>query len=460
MLLLDYWPLRRPLTTARRLVLEKWPFFLLTIASCIVTFLAQKQGEAVISLARVPLAFRLGNAPVAVVDYLFKLFWPVDLCAYYPMPGTLARWQVFLSAGLVVMLTVAAWRWRRPQPCFLIGWLWFLGTLVPVIGLLQVGGQAMADRYMYIPSIGLFLALVFLARDLAGRVQLPQIISTSLMALTAAACILVTEHQLQYWRDSEALFRRALAVDPRNDVAMIDLGIVLHAQGRTAEAMEFYQAAERIDPTRFQLHNDLGNVLSDLGRHTEALAEYRQGIALRPRYAVLHQSAGSELAALNHLDEALTEFAVAEQCDPARSGPHLAAAEVLFKQGRDPAGVAEFRAAVRLAPDDYQTLATVARYLAISENPATRDGQSALPLALKANVLSSQSQPVVFDVLGMALAENGDFTNAIACAQNALALAATARMPATNQFRLHLDRYRQNLPWRESFRATNAPATD
>jgi hypothetical protein len=443
-----------------RLVLEKWPFFALTTASCLVTFIAQQQGEAVVSLARVPLSFRLENAPVAIVDYLFKLFWPAGLCAYYPMPNAIPLLRVVLSVALLLLISAAAWHWRRCRPYFLVGWLWFLGTLVPVIGLLQVGGQAMADRYTYIPSIGFFLALVFLARDLAGRVRMPRIISTGLMVVIATACILVTRQQIQSWRDGETLFRRILAVDPRNDVALIDLGVALNAQGRPEEALVVYQQAEKINPARYQLHNNLGNILRNLGRHADALAEYRQGIALRTGNAGLHFNAGAELATLGRFDEALNELSTAEQCDPRLSAPHLEAAKLLFKQGRDSAGVEEFRTAVRLDPGNYQTLATVAHYLSASENDATRDGRAALPLALKANELSGNSQPVVFDILGMALAENGDFTNAIICTQNALTIATTVQLQRTDQIRARLELYRQHLPWRESFRATNAPGSN
>jgi len=475
LLLLDFWPLNRvvvlkpktdgtssptfnyQLSTINRLVIEKWPFFLLAAASCVITFFAQKQGEAVISLAAVPLRYRLENAPVAAVGYLLKLFWPAGLCAYYPMPERLPALQVGLSVAVLLLISAAAWHWRKPRPYLLTGWLWFLGTLVPVIGLLQVGGQAMADRYTYIPSIGFFLALVFLARDLAARIRLPATIATGLMILVSTACILATEHQLQYWRDGETLFRRALAVSPQNDVALVDLGVALEMQERWGEALVVYRQAEVINPGRYQLHNNLGNILSRLGRHPEALAEYRLGLALRPGNAALHLSAGTELAALGRFDDALTEFAAAEKCDPALSGPHLETAKVLFQQGRDPAGVEEFRAALRLDPDNYQTLATIARYLAVSDDPATRDGQTALPLALKAGELSGRSQPMVFDILGMAFAATGDFTNAATCAQNALDLATAAQMKNTDQIRVRLDLYRRNLPWRESFRATNAP---
>ncbi|MBW8863925.1 MAG: tetratricopeptide repeat protein, partial [Verrucomicrobia bacterium] len=312
MLLLDWWPLNRLAgarpSPASGLILEKIPFFALTVISCIITFIAQKQGEAVISLTRVPLLLRLENAPVAAVDYLLKLLWPANLCAFYPMPEKIPALQVILSVAVLLIISAAAWRWRLQKPYLIFGWLWFLGTLVPVIGLLQVGGQAMADRYTYIPSIGFFIALIFLARDFAVQLQMPKIVQHGLMTLAAATCILVTEHQLQFWHDGETLFRRVLAVTPANDVALINLGVALQSQDRLEEALPIYRQAEKINSTRYQLHNNIGDILGHMGRHAEALAEYQQAIALRPDNAHLHLSAGMELAALDRFAGALSEF--------------------------------------------------------------------------------------------------------------------------------------------------------
>jgi tetratricopeptide (TPR) repeat protein len=319
----------------------------------------------------------------------------------------------------------------------------------------QVGGQAMADRYTYIPSIGLFFALVFLAHEIAQRVRLPKLIAFGGIGLVSLACILVTENQMQYWRDGESLFRQAVAVNPRNDVALIDLGVALNAHGKPEEALAAYRQAEKIDSSRYQLHNNIGNILGTLGHPDEALTEYRAAIRLRPDREFLHSSAGIQLAVLGQFAEALAEFSTAQKLDATAATPRLEAAKVLFKLGRDAEGVEEFRAAVRLAPDDYPTLATVAHYLAANENAAARDEKNSLPLALKANELSGHRQPMVFDILGMALAANGDFTNAVTCAQNALDLATAAQLKRTEPIQTRLELYKKNLPWRESFRASN-----
>jgi protein O-mannosyl-transferase len=462
-LLLDVWPLQRLNTeqiqpsSFKPLITEKIPFLLLTAASCAVTFLVQQKGEAVATLAKVSLRYRLENAPVAVTGYLEKLFWPANLSIFYPLPDEIPTLKFIFSVLVLILISALAWRWRQARPYFLIGWLWFLGTLVPVIGLVQVGGQALADRYTYIPSIGFFLAANFLLAEWFGKIQTPKLILGALMILILTACIFATERQIQFWHDGESLFRRAVGLSPDNDVALVDLGVALDAQYRFDEALEFYKRAEKIAPSRFQIHNNLGNILSHLGRHAESLAEYKLGIQQRPDSAPLHNSAGTELVALNNFSAAIQEFAAAAQLDSTYGAPHLELGKLLFRLGREADGLTEFRAAVQRDPENYQTLATVAHYLAAAENVAVRDPQDALPLALKANELSGHSQPMVFDILGMALAANGDFTNAAVCAQNALTLANAAKMKNTGQIQERLELYQKNQPWRESFLATNAP---
>jgi tetratricopeptide (TPR) repeat protein len=461
-LLMDFWPLQRLKVKssgfkASSLLLEKIPFFLLVAASCVVTFFAQRSGEAVASLARVPLHYRLENAPIAVASYLLKIFWPANLCAIYPLERIFA-WQVVLSAAVLIFISAVAWRWRNSRPYFLFGWLWFLGTLMPVIGLVQVGGQSMADRYTYIPSIGFFIAIVLLARELALRLQTPKIITAGIAALILLACIRVTEFQLQFWRDSESLFRRAVAVTHDNGIALVNLGAALDVQHRFDEAIVIYRAAEKLQTQpSYQLHNNLGNILGLLGRHEESLAEYGYALHLRPNDPYMHNAAGSELAALGRFDDAFKEFFIAEKLNPTYAAPHLETAKIFLRQGRDADAVSELRLAVNLAPDDFQILAYTAHILAANQNAAARDGHAALLLAAKANDLSGHIQPMVFDAMGMACAELGDFTNAQACAQTAIDLGTALQIQNLGPISNRLELYKKNLPWRESFRATNAP---
>lgn len=464
-LLLDFWPLGRlagsePAGNQRliAIVLEKWPFFLLTAISCIATVIAQKTGGALVSVARVPVHYRIENAPILVVRYLAKLFWPTQLSSIY-MLDRIFIWQTVLCLALLALIFYAAWRRRLSEPYLLVGWLWFLGTLIPVIGLIQVGSQAIADRYTYIPSIGFFLGVVLLAADICARVQTPKIITAGISVVILLACILATEVELSYWRDSETLFRRAIAVTPNNIVALLNLGVTLDNQGRTDEALAIDRRAEKFeDGPYYQLHINLGGLLSRQGKHAEALAEYGMAIHENPGNAQAHNDAGSEFAILGIYDKAFREFSVAEQLDPTYAAPHIETAKVLLKQGRDAEAVNELRTAVRLEPDNFEVLAYTAHILAANVDPAGRDGKTALMLAARANDLTGHTQPLVFDVMGMACAELGDFTSAQACEQKALDLAKALQMQDLDALHQRLEFYQNHQPWRESFRSTNAPA--
>jgi tetratricopeptide (TPR) repeat protein len=441
MLLLDYWPLGRvegcklkiagsqapnlQLATFNLLTFEKWPFFLLTAISCVATFLAQHHGGAVMALEQFPLNLRLENALISYGRYLLMAVWPVNLAVIYPLPSHL-HWMHAAAATFTAVLLVISWLvWRggRAHPYLPVGWLWFLGTLVPVIGLVQVGGAALADRYTYFPLIGIFIAVTFGVCDLAKRFQIPKMIPAVAAILILAVCLALTENQLRYWRDSETLFTHALAVTEDNHVAHVDLGVALEQKGEPNEALEQYRAAEKIAPELYHIHSNLGNLLNNLGQPEAALAEYQQAALLNPGLPVLHARLG----------------------------------DLLLKQGRDAEAIAQFNEAVKLDPLNYQTLAHAAYILAAIENPAVRDGKTALILAVKANVLAGGTQPLVFDILGMAFAENGDFTNAQNCAQNALDLANAAKMKKLESIQQRLELYKNHRPWRESFLATNAP---
>jgi len=472
MLLLDWWPLQRLAghqlpgeglkTPGWRLVLEKWPFFLLTIFSCVITYQVQAKvfhgGAAVTSLKIVPLNFRLGNLPLAYVGYLGNFFWPAKLAVFYPLPNVLLIPVVAADALVLLAISAAAWRWRKSRPYFAVGWLWFLGMLVPVSGLVMVGGASRADRYTYLPLIGIFIIVAFAAGEIAVRFPSARKFFCAMAAIVLIGCIFATEKQLAFWKDSETLFRHALATTADNDIARNNIGFALQQRGDLTGALEQYQAAARFNDQRDVTHNNLGSLLSRLGRHEESLAEYRKAIRLQPNDPVTHIGAGAALVALGQFDAALAEFAITEKLDPQYPWPHVETAQVYFKLGRDEEGVNEFRAALRLAPADYQILTDAAHYLAANENAAARDGQSALALALKANEISGRSQPMVFDVLGMACAETGNFTNAQICAENALTLATAAQMKSLEPLRQRLGLYKNKKPWRESFRATNAPA--
>jgi len=473
LLLLDYWPLQRmsgktaaPAFDSRnaalgQLIMEKWPFFLLTAASCVMTFSAQSQrgDNAVISLANVSLSYRLCNALMSYGRYLLKVIWPTDLAVFYPMSDRVVQVRVLalVSAMILVALSWIVWRTRRSCPYVLVGWLWYLGALVPVIGLVQVGGAALADRYSYIPSIGLFIAAAFGLRDLVYRDRFFKIPAAAAAGLILAGCVALTENQLRYWRDSLTLFGHAVAVTRYNDIAQINLGVALEQEGKGDEALAEYRKAERLAPTRFQVHNNLGNLLDSMGKPGEALAEYREAVRLKPDLPLLHDGLGIVLTELGRFSEAMNEFTNAARLDPTYPWPHFEMGKTLLKQGRDSEALGQFHEALRIDSDNFRILAYTAHVLAADENPEIRDGNAALLLAAKANALTGGAQPFVLDAVGMACAETGDFNDAQDVAQKALDLARARKLKNLDGLQQRLQLYKNHQPWRESFQFTNAP---
>jgi protein O-mannosyl-transferase len=464
MLLLDYWPLKRisfssTLDSQFSIAFEKWPFFLLVAVSCVVTYVAQLHGAAVMTLEQLSFDVRFENALIAYGRYLLDTIWPLNLAILYPLPDHL-HWIHAAAATATAALFVISWlAWRTRNSCiyFIIGWLWFLGTLVPVIGLVKVGSMALADRYTYFPLIGIFIIVAFGARDLAARFQILKFFSLAAAILILIGCVTLTERQLQFWRDSETLFRRALAVTQGNGNAHINLGAALEMSGHQTEALAEYREAVRLADDNINAHFDIANLLAKMNRTTNALPEYRRAIALDPNTANLHNGLGIALADLGKFSEATNEFAVAARLDAEDPWPHFETANVLLKTGRDAEAIEELRAALRIDPDNYQILTFTAHVLAADENSAVRDGTTALALAIKANAHTGGVQPLVLDALGMACAETGDFTNATEVTQRAFDLAAAAKMKKIEPIHQRLELYKKHQPWRESFLATNAP---
>ena len=395
----------QPATFNLQLVTEKWPFFALAAASCVVTFLAQHRGGAVASLENVPLHYRLENVPVAYAGYLLKMIWPAHLAVFYPL-NSLSRLEVAAAVAALVATSWLVWRVRRPCPYWLVGWLWFLGTLVPVIGLVQVGGAAMADRYTYFPSIGIFLAAALGVRDGAERFQVSKSIVGAVAGLVLAACLVLTHNQLSYWRDDIALFSHAIAVTKDNDKAHLNLGFALEKAGRKTEAMAEYRAALKLEPDRVDAHNNLANLLDDTGHPDEAAAEYQEALRLNPKYVAAHNNYGTLLVELGRFDEAMKQYAAAARLDPADWHPPYLTGKALLKQGRDPEAIPYFRQAVKLDPNNPRVLTYLAQVLASDENPQVRDGNAALAMAAKANDLTGGNQPAMLDAHGDGLCRN------------------------------------------------------
>ncbi|HSY17117.1 MAG TPA: tetratricopeptide repeat protein [Candidatus Acidoferrales bacterium] len=450
MLLLDFWPLQRRRGFAG-LCVEKLPFLVLSAASCIVTVFAQRQ-EAMATFAKCPPGLRLENVVVAYAGYLQKCFWPVKLAVFYPLPDAIAWSAVVVAGAMLIAITAMVVFMMRQRPYLLVGWLWYLGTLVPVIGLVQVGDQSMADRYSYFPLIGIFLAVTFLIKDVTGKLQLSKAVIIAPVIVVLGACLMLTTMQLSYWRSSETLFTHALAVTKNNALAHLNLGEALQEQQRPAEALAQYEEVLKLSPARQEAYNNIARILSDEGRPEAALEYSRTAVRLNPRSPSLHTSLGIVLAELKQFDGAQAEFSEALRLDADNVPAHFMAGRTYLKQGNDLAALPQLRAALRLAPDDFQLVIFTARVLASDENPQVRDAAGALALAEQAGKIAGNAQPLVLDTLAMALAEGGRFGEAVKAEQQAVALAQPAGANGdAAAMQQRLEAYQGQKAWRESF---------
>ena len=367
LLLLDYWPLARLREQRRKVIWEKLPLLALSSAAATITYLVQQHAGAVKAL---PLATRVANATLSCVMYILKTFWPSRLAVFYPYPHEFA-FVPLLTAGLLLAgLTASVIRLRRCAPYLLTGWGWFLVTLLPVIGLVQAGGQARADRYMYIPMVGLLIMVVWGTAEIFERSRATAV--AFLLAGTAClACAALTWIQVGYWRNSETLFRHALEVTEDNSVANHNLGSYLMASpGRLSEAFPYLETAVNLDPDSPPAHADLGSALAKAGRFPEAIAQFEAAIHLAPDAPIPHNNLGSALTETGHMPEAIAEFQTALRLDPnyeearrnlavAQAGDsgstHASRGIALLKAGDPNRAIAELQIAVRLEPNDADT---------------------------------------------------------------------------------------------------------
>ena len=353
LLLLDYWPLERfHLAGWRRLWREKIPFFALAAAASLVTFLVQKWSGAVKTLEVMPLGMRCENAVISYCRYLFKLFWPVDLAVFYPQPASWPLGQVLLAGGFLGLLTLWFWRERRRYPFLLVGWLWFIGTLVPVIGLVQVGIQAMADRYSYIPSVGLLILIVWGGYELSRRWRQQAIVLSLAVLAGILLSAAVTRQQIGYWEDSETLFRHALKVTADNDVARNNLGMALLDKNQTNAAISEFQAALHLKPNCVEAHNNLGNALIRQGETDAAITQYQETIRLEPALAAAHNNLGTSWLLKGQTNAASRQFQEALHLQPDYVDARYNLAVLLATLGQTNEAIHQYQEILRYKPDD------------------------------------------------------------------------------------------------------------
>jgi Flp pilus assembly protein TadD len=362
LLLLDYWPLGRTqwLTPVigdkakapfSRLVTEKFPFFLLAVLSCAITFCLQYKGGEVLSFEKLPMDMRVPNAVVSYARYLGKAFWPSGLAVFYPYRKWPGETVIDAGAVLVGMSGWAIWRARR-APHFVVGWLWYLGTLVPVIGLVQVGTQSMADRYTYLSLIGLFIMLAWTVPRSVVEGRVRKMVAVAFAAALLIGCaVLLSWSQIQHWKTSKELFRHALQVTESNWLAHHNLGLALAQEGKVTDAIGHYEQALQINPTFAETHNNLGLALAQEGKVTDAIGHYEQALRIKPDYAEAHNSLGLALLQAGKREDAIGHYEQALRIKPDYAEAHNNLAIALEQTGKREEAIEHYEQAVRLKPN-------------------------------------------------------------------------------------------------------------
>jgi tetratricopeptide (TPR) repeat protein len=490
LLLLDYWPLQRVEPgKLSGLVKEKLPLLALSAASCVATLLAQT--EAIHSSGSFSLPLRLANALAACSVYLGQMVWPTGLAVYYPYPyNGLPPWEVALAAMLLAGLSaVAIWQ-RRKQPWLLMGWLWYLALLLPVVGLIQVGRQAHADRYTYLPQIGIYVAVTWMVAEW----RLSRVALGGLMAGVLALLMVCTWKQTAYWQTSEILWARTLACTTDNDEAhfnlgnafsqkgriddaiaqfqqalqirpdyteaQVDIGNILLQTGRVDEAIASYQSALQISPDSAVAHCNLGNALRQKGKEGDAMAEFQKTLQIEPGYAPayvdignillqngqvdeaiasyqsalqispdsaeVHYNLGNALRQKGGVDEAIAHYQNALQINPEYLDAHVNLGTALGQKGRAAEAITQFQQALQISPTDPKAQNNMAWLMATCAEASLRNGGKAVELARQVNALTGGNNPVVLQTLAAALAETGRFGDARETVHKAIELARTA----------------------------------
>jgi tetratricopeptide (TPR) repeat protein len=548
LLLLDYWPLQRMETLKLSgLALEKLPLLALSAASCVATLLAQN--TAIHSGGSFSLLFRLGNALVASAVYMRQMIWPAGLAAFYPYHHNgLPPWEVALAGMLVAGLSLAALWQKRKQPWILAGWLWYLVMLLPVAGIIQVGDQAYADRYTYLPQIGIYLSVTWLA----AQWRVSRVVFGGLMIGVLALLMICARKQTAYWKDSETLwthaldctkdnevacsnlgaaflqkgqlddairlerkalqinpnyeipqfslgndlllkgeldeaiyhfgyalhihpdcaeahiglgeallrkgkveeaaghFQKALQIDPDNALAHCSLGAILLKKGRVDDAMAHYQQALQIIPDLAKAHYNLANILLRKGRVDEAISHYQLALQSNPDYAEAHVNLGNILLQSGRIDEAILHYQHALQIDPDCVPARINLGGILLQKGRAAEAIPQFQHALQLQPNNPEVQNSLAWLLATCPQASLRNGDKAVDLAERANLLTGGENPVVLRTLAAAFAEAGRYDDARRSAQKAIDLAqAAGQQNLTGQLNVELKRYQAGLPFHQ-----------
>jgi tetratricopeptide (TPR) repeat protein len=373
LILLDYWPLNRIRNTRytiRNTILEKLPFFFLALISSIITYIVQQKGGA---MTIIPFNERLANAVVSYLEYIEKLFVPLNLVMLYPHPlSRIPLTKVIIFALILILLTVFLLYYGRQHRYLVFGWLWYLGTLVPVIGIIQVGTQAMADRYTYVPFIGLFVIIAFGAADLAQFIS-SKILRSWVLCLVSCVlclvCIIITSNQLKYWQNSILLFERTLSVIESVNIGLDDSADALIKEGRLEEAAHLLTERIRSIPSSPLIHANLGNTFLEMGKTDNAIVQYMIALKMNPRFSNARHNLALALAVKGDYDEAIEQYKIFYGSDVNVTGLYLEIASMLTDRGRVSDAAELLQKAHAVSPDSIGILTRLGHALAQTEKP-------------------------------------------------------------------------------------------
>jgi len=460
LLLLDYWPFERisDLKSLWRMTLEKLPLFALSLALSLVTFILQERSAG--SVAQLPLNWRIDNALTTSLTYIWQIFWPVDLAVFYPHPeDTLTRWELVAAALLILSITWMVFVLRRARPYLLTGWLWYLVMLLPVIGIVQVGLQGHADRYTYLPQIGLYIALVWLIADGFFRLRVPKPVAATIAILIVVSLAACARKQATYWRNTETLWTHTLAVTKNNDVAHSNYANFLMERGQFDDALTHFQTALDIRLAQSHPHYDLslaiirgnvGAVLLRKGRVEEAITHFRQAIDLEPNYGDPHFNLGAALMQKGDLDGAIAEWKRTLSMEGDNAGTYTALGNAYLQKHALRQAIHHYEEAVRANSNSIYALNNLAWILSTAPDDVFRNGARAVELAKKAGQLANGSNSIFARTLAAAYAESGQFAEAIQNAQRALDLANDQRNRTLAALvQEDLDLYQRRAPLRD-----------
>jgi tetratricopeptide (TPR) repeat protein len=510
LLLLDYWPLGRfevvknkKAAVAQKsfglLILEKLPFFVLAAVSSVITFFVQRSSGAVADIHNIPLQSRFANAVVSYAEYVGKMFWPTNLAVFYPFPQAgLPPRQITLSILLLAVISILVIRLGRRQKYLPVGWFWFIGILVPVIGIVQVGDQAMADRYTYIPYIGLFIMLAWGLPELLSKLALSagngwryqKIVLGVSMLIVPAALGIYTFRQVSYWKNSITLFSHAINVTKNNYLAHTNLGDDLSRQGKIPLAIEHYRKSLQLQPDSAYVHNNLGFALAIQGNYAQAVTQFNQAIKLKPDLAKAHNNLAKAFVAQNRFDDAFEQFRQALRLKPdspalmndiaflmvthpelessdANEATRLAnraceltnykntaflrtLAIAYSSEGKFKEAIERMKDILEIEPNNSDAKNNLAWIFATCSDSNMRNPSEAIRLAQEACDATNYKNTGKLDTLGAAYASAGRFDEAIETMQKALSLVDKNDKYTVGQFQQHLDLYKVSKPYIET----------